>query len=150
VLAVRRRFPVTVLAATYVMIFVFTVTGQQGSPWLGSTVAFCTAIFLGKRVAAVAFLAACYATALWGPLLAGQPGPSVLFAESLGAGLVFLLGAAELIRLWRQRAAAVEQRREEELLRRASEDRLRVARAPAVSGPVIVGALWHRISLTEG
>ncbi|MBO0803584.1 MAG: sensor histidine kinase [Nocardiopsaceae bacterium] len=128
VLVLRRRLPVITLGATYVIVFVLTVTGQAGSPWLGSTVAFCTAIFQGKRVAAVAFLTACYVTALWGPLLAGQPGPSVVFAESLGAGLAFLLGAAELIRLWRQRAAAIEQRREEEILRRASEERLRIAR----------------------
>jgi signal transduction histidine kinase len=129
VLAGRRRFPVTVLAATYVTIFVFTATGQPGQAgWLGSTIAFCTAIFLGKRVAAVTFLAACYATALWGPMLAGRPGPSVIFAESLGAGLASLLAIAELIRLWRQRTAAIEQRREEETLRRASEERLRIAR----------------------
>jgi signal transduction histidine kinase len=129
VLAGRRRFPATVLAATYVTIFAFIATGQHGSAgWLGSTVAFCTAIYLGRRVAAVTFLAACYVTALWGPMLAGQPGPHVIFAESLGVGLAFLLAAAELIRLWRQRAAAIEQRREEEMLRRASEERLRIAR----------------------
>ena len=129
VLVGRRRFPVTVLAATYATIFAYIATGQRGTAgWLGSTVAFCTAIYLGKRAAAVAFLVACYVTALWGPVLAGQPGPTVIFAESLGAGLAFLLAAAELIRLWRQRAAAIEQRREEEMLRRASEERLRIAR----------------------
>ncbi|MBO0821699.1 MAG: sensor histidine kinase, partial [Nocardiopsaceae bacterium] len=129
VLAGRRRFPAVTLAATYVTVAVFIVTGQRGSPgWLGSTIAFCTAIYLGRRGAAVAFLVACYATALWGPMLAGQPGPRVIFAESLGAGLAFLLAVAELIRLWRQRAAAVEQRRREEARRRASEERLRIAR----------------------
>ena len=128
VLAGRRRFPVTVLVATYVMIFAFIATGQRGFPWLGTTVAFCTAIALGRRAAAVAFLVACYVTALWGQMLAGQPGPKAIFAESLGVGLAFLLAAAELIRLWRQRAAAIEQRREEERLRRASEERLRIAR----------------------
>ena len=129
VLVGRRRFPVAVLAVTYVTIFAFIATGQPGSAgWLGSTVAFCTAIYLGKRVPAVVFLAACYVTALWGPMLAGQPGPTVIFAESLGVGLAFLLAVAELIRLWRQRAAAIEQRRVEEVLRRASEERLRIAR----------------------
>ncbi|HEX8007346.1 MAG TPA: sensor histidine kinase [Trebonia sp.] len=129
VLVGRRRFPVAVLAITYVMIFAFVATGQRGSAgWLGATVAFCTAIYLGRRAAAVVFLAACYVTALWVPMLAGKPGPTVIFAESLGAGLAFLLGTAELIRLWRQRTAAIEQRREEEMLRRASEERLRIAR----------------------
>jgi signal transduction histidine kinase len=129
VLAGRRRFPVAVLAITYVIIFAFIATGQRGSAgWLGATVAFCTAIYLGRRAAAVVFLVACYVTALWVPMLAAKPGPTAIFAESLGAGLAFLLATAELIRLWRQRTAAIEQRREEEMLRRASEERLRIAR----------------------
>jgi signal transduction histidine kinase len=54
--------------------------------------------------------------------------PSAVFAVSIGAGLTVLVGMAELLRLRGQRAAALTQRREEEILRRASEERLRIAR----------------------
>jgi signal transduction histidine kinase len=129
VLAARRRYPVAVLAATYVTVFAYLATQPQGQAgWLASIIAFCTAVYLGKRAAAVGFLAACYAASLWGPMLAGGRGPSPMFALGLGAGLALLVVVAELIRLRGQRALAQRQRREEEARRRASEERLRVAR----------------------
>jgi signal transduction histidine kinase len=130
VLVARRRFPVAVLAVTLAVDSAFVaMAGPTGiADWLGSTVAFCTAIYLRKRAAALGFLAACYASALWAPMLAGQRAPTAAFATALGIGLAFLIAVAELIRLWRQRAAAIEQRRVEEVLRHASEERLRIAR----------------------
>jgi signal transduction histidine kinase len=66
---------------------------------------------------------------LWGPaLVSGHRVPSAVFAVSLGCGLAFLLGASELVRARQQRALAVSERREQEALRRAGEERLRIAR----------------------
>jgi signal transduction histidine kinase len=129
VLAVRRRYPVAVLAATYVTVFAYLATQPKDQAgWLASTIAFCTAVYLGKRAAAIAFLAACYVASLWGPMLSGGHAPSPMFALSLGAGLSLLVVVAELIRLRGQRALAQRERREEEARRRASEERLRIAR----------------------
>ena len=128
VLAARRRYPVAVLAATYATVFAYLAT-QPGQPgWIAPTIAFCTAIYLGKRAAAVGFLAACYVASLWGPMLAGGHAPSPMFALGLGAGLALLVVVAELIRLRGQRALAQRQRQQEEARRRASEERLRIAR----------------------
>jgi signal transduction histidine kinase len=129
VLLARRRFPVAVLAAAYITVFAYLATQQNNNAgWLATIIAFCTAIYLRKRAAAIGFLVACYAATLLTPVLAGRSGLSLTFALNLGAGLAFLLGAAELIRLRGQRTAALKQRREEEALRRASEERLRIAR----------------------
>lgn len=129
-LVARRRYPVLVLAVSYVTTLWFAAMQTHGGPiWLSVIVAFCTAIYLRKRAAALGFLAACYVGFLWGPPLVGKgQAPTALFAVSLGAGLVFLVGVAELIRLRGQRSAALAQRREQHALRLASEERLRIAR----------------------
>jgi signal transduction histidine kinase len=125
----RHRFPVAVLGVTYATSFAFVATQSHGgATWLASIVAFCTAIYLGKRAAALGFLVACYVGFLWGPMLAGEPAPAAVFALGVGAGLLVMVGVAELLRLRGQRATALAQRREEEVLRRASEERLRMAR----------------------
>jgi len=129
VLVWRRRFPVAVLAATYVLTFTYRAGGNpSGVVWLAALVAFGTAIYLRKRIAAIAFLLAGYVGLLWGPMLAGRPAPSAVFALGLGCGLLALVAVAEAVRLTRQRAAAVAHGREQEALRRAGEERLRIAR----------------------
>jgi signal transduction histidine kinase len=130
VLVARRRFPVLVLAATYATTLSYlAVERHGGAEWLAVIVAFGTAIYCGRRRAAVAFLVAGYVGFLWGPALLGRHhAPSAVFALSLGSGLVVLLGVAESIRLRRQRALALARSREEELRRRTSEERLRIAR----------------------
>jgi signal transduction histidine kinase len=128
-LAARHRFPVTVLAVTYGTTFAYEFTQGRGGPiWFASIIAFCTAIYLGKRVAALAFLVACYVGFLWCPMLIGKPAPPAVFAISVGAGLTVMIAVAELLRLRGQRATALAQRRKEEMLRRASQERLRMAR----------------------
>lgn len=108
VLVARRRFPVLVLAATYAITLSYLVTERHGGAvWMAVIVAFGTAIYAGRRWAAVGVLVAGYVGFLWGPALVGRNhGPSAVFALSLGGGLVFLLGVAESIRLRRQRALA--------------------------------------------
>jgi signal transduction histidine kinase len=133
VLVARRRFPAAVMVIAYVIAMSFQATqhfgGNGGSAWLSVIVAFATAIYLHRRAAAIVFLVVCYVVSLWGPVLVGERhAPSAVFALSLGAGLGVLLGGSELIRLRRQRSVALTQRRQEEELRRVSEERLRIAR----------------------
>jgi len=130
VLVWRRRFPVAVLAAAYVTTLWYATSPNPGGPiWDALIVAFGTAIYLRKRIAAITFLVAGYVGLLWGPAIAGSHrAPSAVFALSLAAGLIVLLAVSEGIRLRGQRAAAVARGRESEALRRASEERLRMAR----------------------
>jgi len=133
VLAGRRRFPAGVMVATYGLALSFQAAvqfGDRGGPaWLAVVVAFVTAVYLRRRLAALVFLVACYAVSLWGPVVLGEGrAPSAVFAVSLGAGLGVLLGGSELVRLRRQRSLALAQGRREEARREASEERLRIAR----------------------
>ena len=126
-LIARRRYPVGVLA----VVLVTTLWASSESAhviYLALIVAFFNAVLARKRAAAIASLVIGYAASVW-PWLIGQSGhPSAAFALGLAAGLVFLLSAAELIRIRSQRAAALQRSREEELRRRASEERMRMAR----------------------
>ena len=126
-LIARRRYPVGVLAVTLVT----TLWASSESAhviYLALVVAFFSAVLARKRAAAIASLVIGYAASVW-PWLIGQSGhPSAAFAFGLAAGLIFLLSAAELIRMRSQRATALQRGREEELRRRASEERMRMAR----------------------
>jgi signal transduction histidine kinase len=131
-LVARRRLPVAVLAVTYATTFAYQATDNpSGAIWLAVIVAFGTAVYLRRRIAAVGFLVAGYVGFLWGPSLVHlrhHRAPPATFALGLAVGLLVLLGASEGIRLRRQRALAVQHGREQEVLRRAGEERLRIAR----------------------
>lgn len=129
-LAFRRRFPVWVLGSTYGLTLGYlSLERHGGAVWLSVIVAFGSAIVHGRRIPAIVFLALGYLGYLFGPVLAGKHRvPSPGFAVALGVGLAFLLGGAELARVRGQRALALAERREQEALRRAGEERLRVAR----------------------
>jgi signal transduction histidine kinase len=130
VLVARRRYPVAVLAATYVTTLWYASTSNPGGPiWDALIVAFGTAIYCRKRLAAITSLIACYAGFLWGPVVFGDHrAPTAVFALALAAGLAALLGGSEAIRLVRQRSAALAHSRTAQALRRESEERLRMAR----------------------
>ena len=97
--------------------------------WFAVIVAFFTAVLARQRAAAIGSLIVGYVASVWPPWLIGQRNhTSVMFALVLAAGLVFLLIVAELIRIRSQRAAALDRSRTEELRRRASEERLQMAR----------------------
>lgn len=128
-LIARRRYPVGVLAVTLGSALAVTAVSNAGQAWLALIVAFFTAVQAGRRAAAIASLVIGYLISVWPPWLVGTSGhPSVTFALTLLIGLLVLLFAAELIRSGRQRAQAQRQSRAEELRRRASEDRMRMAR----------------------
>ena len=126
-LIARRRYPVGVLAIT--LITTLWASGENAhATYLALIAAFFNAVLARKRAAAIASLIIGYAASVW-PWLIGQSGrPSAAFALGLAAGLIFLLSAAELIRSRSQRAAALQRSREEEFRRRASEERMRMAR----------------------
>jgi signal transduction histidine kinase len=127
-LLARRRYPVAVLAVT-VVTAIWAGTLGASEIWFAVIVAFFTAVLARRRVIAIASLVAGYAASVWPPWRIGQAGQtSVAFALGLAAGLMFLLIIAELIRIRNQRAAALERSRESELRRRASEERMRMAR----------------------
>jgi signal transduction histidine kinase len=127
-LVARRRFPVAVLAVTLAT-SLWGATLQVWTVWLALTVAFITAVMERKRVAAIASLIIGYLVSIWPPWLIGSKGhTSGTQALGLLAWLVILLGAAELIRVRRQRAIEVDSRREAEDQRRASEQRMAIAR----------------------
>jgi signal transduction histidine kinase len=127
-LLARRRYPVAVLTVTLVSA-IWAAALAAEVVWFAVIVAFLTAILARRRGAAIGSLIAGYVASVWPPWLIGQGRhATVTFALGLAAGLMFLLIIAELIRIRSQRAAALERSREEELRRRASEERMRMAR----------------------
>jgi signal transduction histidine kinase len=129
-LTARRRFPVAVLAVTGALSVGYWALASLPSPiFLSDIVALVTVVLAHERLAAVLALAAYYVGYQWLPVLTGaRAAPSPLAAVLAAAGLVVLLGAAELLRLRRQRAAAIARSREDQARRQASEERLRIAR----------------------
>jgi signal transduction histidine kinase len=127
-LLARRRYPAGVLAISLVTALWASALGAK-LVWFGLIVAFFTAVLARQRAAAVASLIIGYADSVWPPWQVGQDGHTpVTYALALAAGLTFLLVIAELIRIRGQRAAAVARSRAEEVRRRASEERMRIAR----------------------
>jgi signal transduction histidine kinase len=118
-LAARRRFPGAVLGVVLAATLGAKALGAQ-YVWLALIVAFFTAVLRGRRWAAIASLVIGYAASVWD---AGAE-----FALLLAAGLVTLLSVAELSRALNARAAADRRGREEAIRRRATEERLAIAR----------------------
>jgi signal transduction histidine kinase len=128
-LLARRRFPVGVLAVSLAASIAASRLGHGGMTWIAVIAAFLNAELAGKRLAAAASLVIGYLATCWPPWRIGEPGfTSATLALGLAAWLLALLAVAELIRSRAQRAAAVRRSQEELFRRRASEDRMRIAR----------------------
>jgi len=129
-LAARRRFPVGVLVVTGALSAGYWALATIQSPiFLSDIVAFVTVVLARKRGPAVIALVGYYLAYQWLPALTGvRAAPTALAAVLAAAGLVVLLGAAELLRLRQQHAAAIARSRADQALRQASEERLRIAR----------------------
>ena len=125
-LVARRRHPVGVLCVA------FAVTlGPSGSSAanLSLIVAFFVAATQGHRRAAWASIAAGFVWSTWlGPLAYHTKIASAGFALVLAAWLVVLVMAAEGVRMTRQRKSDAQAARQSETRRRASDERLRMAR----------------------
>jgi signal transduction histidine kinase len=128
-LIARRRYPVGVLAVTLAVAIWPGEASQARLIWIALIVAFFTAVQARQRVAAIASLVIGYAASIWPPWLIGTRGHATAgSAVGLAILLLFLLAVAEVIRARGQRTAALEHSRQEELRRRAGEERMRIAR----------------------
>jgi signal transduction histidine kinase len=132
-LLARRRYPVPVLAVALAAALGAAAAGgaAQGVPvaWFVLIAAFVNAVVYRQRAAAIASLVAGYLVSVWPPWLIGTRGhTSAVFALGLLAGLITLLSGAELLRVRNQRAVAIKNRQAEEARRRASDERLAIAR----------------------
>ena len=141
-LVARRRYPVSVLAIAFCATLAYWVIGYARGPiFIAQIVALFAVVTAGKRLAALLILALGYVSFLWLPYLLGrEPAPSLAAALGLAAWLLVLLGSAEFVRARRERAQEAVRMREEEARRRASEERLRIARD-------LHDVLAHNISL---
>jgi hypothetical protein len=141
-LAWRRRSPVPVLGVVFGAALVYNVLGYANGPlWLALIIAYFTAVVAGHRLAAAVVAVVGFGIFPWlDHLLRDQPGPSLVGIAGLAAWLLVLLGAAEAIRIRRERMAEAARIREEEARRRAGEERLRIARE-------LHDALGHHLSL---
>src|SRR5215218_3368468 len=139
----RRPFDAGTVALLVVgAALVYNVLGYANGPiWLALIIAYFTAVVAGHRLAAAVVAVVGFGIFPWlDHLLRDQPGPSLVGVAGLAAWLLVLLGAAEGIRIRRERAAEAARIREEEALRRAGEERLRIARE-------LHDALGHHLSL---
>jgi signal transduction histidine kinase len=141
-LMLRRRYPVAVLwfvlAATLGYLLLDYPTGPI---FLALIVALVMAVMSGHRLAAITSLVVGYASFLWLPYLVGaEAAPTWAQALGLGAWLLVLFTVSEIARSRRERALELARTRAEEAKRRASEERLRIARE-------LHDVLAHNISL---
>jgi signal transduction histidine kinase len=141
-LAWRRRRPVAVLGVVFGAALIYFVVGYANGPiWLALIVAYFTAVVGGHRLAAAVTAEVGFGVFPWlDHLLRDQPGPSLVGMAGLAAWLLVLLGVAEAIRIRRERMVEAARIREEEALRRAGEERLRIARE-------LHDTLGHHLSL---
>jgi signal transduction histidine kinase len=107
----------------------YVAVQPAGLPYFALLVAFVAAVVTGHRWAAISGLVVSYVGILWLPGLTGTGQfPSAGVALGVAAWHLTLLSGAEWYRSRRQRSLALAHSREEEGLRRASEERLRIAR----------------------
>jgi signal transduction histidine kinase len=141
-LVARRRHPVLVLEVVFGAILVYSVAGYANGPiWLALIVAYVTAVVGGHRRAAAITAVAGFLIFPWlDYLIRDRPAPSLVALIGLAAWLLVLLGGAEIARYRMERAAEAIRMGEEESRRRASEERLRIARE-------LHDALGHHLSL---
>jgi signal transduction histidine kinase len=128
-LVARRRYPVAVLCVNLVTSNVPSTVHSAPLSWLSLIVAFFAAVRLRRRAAAIASLVIGFLASVWPPWLIGSRGhTSASFALGLLCGLLVLLTVAEVMRAAAERRLAANRIREQELLRKASEERMRIAR----------------------
>jgi signal transduction histidine kinase len=142
VLASRRRHPVLVLAVVAAAVVTYHALAYANGPFfLSLAIALFGAVMGGHRRAAWITAGAAFAgyfVLAW--LVGRQDEPILGAAVGIGSWLLLLLTAAEFVRARRDQAVEAFHTRAEEERRRASEERLRVARE-------LHDVLAHNISL---
>jgi signal transduction histidine kinase len=141
-LAFRHRYPVPVLLTVFGTIILYFAVGYAPGPiWVTLIVAYFTAVLHGHRLVAAIVAVAGFLVFPWLEfVLRDAPPPSFLGLAALGSWLLVLFGAAEAVRIRRERVAEAFRIQAEERRRRASEERLRIARE-------LHDALGHHLSL---
>jgi signal transduction histidine kinase len=129
-LVARRRYPVAVLSIAWASTLAYWTIGYRRGPIFFALIcAYFAAVMAGHRRTAHTTLAAGYLAFLWLPALLGRDrSPSLTASLGLAAWLGILASVTEVIRTRRERAIEAAHTHEEEARRRASEERLRIAR----------------------
>jgi signal transduction histidine kinase len=141
-LVFRHRYPVFVLSVALIStVAYFLLDYPRGPIFFSLIVAFVTTVMKGRRIAALISLVVGYVSLVWIGYVAGvEPRPDWGKALGVGAWLLVLFTVTEVIRVRRERFREFARVREEEARRRASEERLRIARE-------LHDVLAHNISL---
>jgi signal transduction histidine kinase len=141
-LAVRRRYPVAVLATVFAVMLAYLSIGYaQGPIWIALLIAYFNAVTMGHGIVAATFAVIGFGLFPWlDRLFRHGSAPSLGVLAASAAWLLVFLAVAEAIRIRRERTEEAVRSREEETLRRASEERLRIARE-------LHDALGHHLSL---
>jgi len=129
-LVVRRRYPVLALCVAEASMLLFWLLGYPRGPvLLAVAVAVFTVATAGRRaVAWVALLIGFAAISLLPHLLGDESAPSTPVSVALAGWMVVLAATAEVVRIRREREVAALRTRLEEERRRASDERVRIAR----------------------
>ncbi|MEX0816377.1 MAG: histidine kinase, partial [Gaiellales bacterium] len=126
----RRRYPLPVLVVSHSIVLAYWLLGYPGGPiFLSPLIAFFTAVLHGQRIGAWIVLAVGFVGFTFGPtVVSDEPAPTIEHVVGVAAWLLVIAAAADLLRVRRERMAEADRMHEEEARRRASEERLRIAR----------------------
>jgi signal transduction histidine kinase len=141
-LLARSRYPRAVLAFVFTVTAVYAAIGYPAGPvFLSLIVAFAVVVNRGYRGLGIACIVSGWVLFLCLPWALGTGArPTLPEAIGLAAWLLVLLAVTEVVRSRRDRAAAVHRSLQQEGLRKAEEERLRIARE-------LHDVLAHNISL---
>jgi signal transduction histidine kinase len=126
----RRRYPLSVLVVSHSIVLAYWLLDYPGGPiFLSPFIAFFTAVLHGRRIGAWIVLAVGFVAFTLLPMLVrDEPAPALGQVVGVAAWLFVIAAAAEIVRVRRERMAEAAHMQEEEARRRASEERLRIAR----------------------